>query len=122
MPAIDFREARSGLRLVEVLELVGFAPCWRRGDQVRGPCPVHGSRTARSRSFAAHLGKGVWHCFRCGAGGNVLDLWVAVTRQGVHAAVIDLYRRLGREVPWLPQPPAPGRRGERREKSTMPDP
>jgi DNA primase len=121
MPGIDFRQARSQLRLSEVLELVGFVPCWRGGDQVRGPCPVHRSRGPRSRSFAAHLGRGVWHCFRCGAGGNVLDLWVALTRQPLHAAVIDWYGRLGREVPWLPRP-APGRRADRREKSTMPDP
>jgi DNA primase len=101
MPGIDFREARSRLRLVEVLELVGFEPRSRNGDQVRGPCPIHGSRTPRSRSFAAHLGKGLWYCFRCGAGGNALDLWVALTRQKLHAAVIDLYTRLGRELPWL---------------------
>ena len=122
MPGLDFRQARSQVRLAEVLELVGFAPCWRWGEQVRGPCPVHGSRAPRSRSFAAHLGKGVWHCFGCGAGGNVLDLWVAVTRQPLPAAVIDLYGRLGRAVPWLPRPAAPGRRAGRREKSTMPDP
>jgi DNA primase len=103
MSSIDFRAARALVRLAEVLELVGFAPCWRRADQVRGPCPVHRSQAPRSRSFAAHLGRGVWHCFRCGAGGNVLDLWVAVTRQQLHAAVLDLYGRLGREVPRLPR-------------------
>jgi len=103
MPAIDFRAARAQVRLVEVLDLLGFAPCWRRADQVRGRCPVHRSQTPRCRSFAAHLGRGVWHCFRCGAGGNVLDLWVALTRQPLHAAVIDLYGRLGREGPWLPR-------------------
>jgi DNA primase len=120
MPGIDFRLARSQVRLVEVLELVGFVPTWRRGDQVRGPCPVHASRSPGSRSFAAHLGRGVWHCFRCGAGGNALDLWAAVTRQPLHTAVIDLYSRLVREVPWLPRPAA-RRRPERRETSTMPD-
>jgi DNA primase len=120
MPGIDFRLARSQIRLREVLELAGFVPSWRCGDQVRGPCPVHASQSPGSRSFAAHLGRGVWHCFRCGTGGNVLDLWAAVTRQPLHAAVIDLYGRLGREVPWLPQPAA-RRRPERREKSTMPD-
>ena len=121
MPGIDFRQARSQLRLPQVLKLVGFVPCWRCADQVRGPCPVHCAQAPRSRSFAAHLGKGVWHCFRCGAGGNVLDLWAAVTRQSLHAAVIDLYKQRGREVPWLPRP-APGRRADRREKSTMPHP
>jgi DNA primase len=98
-----------------VLDLLGFEPTERHGAQLRGPCPVHRSRTAGSRSFAAHLGKGAWHCFRCGAGGNALDLWVAVTRQPVHAAVLDLCLRLGREVPWL-------RRPRQQEKQAMPEP
>jgi hypothetical protein len=29
----------------------------------------------------------------------LLDLWLAVTHQTLHAGVIDLYTRLGREVP-----------------------
>ena len=120
MPGIDFREARSRVRLQEVLQLIGFEPRSRWQDQVRGGCPVHRSQGPQSRSFAAHLGRGLWHCFRCGAGGNVLDLWVAVTRQQLHAAVIDLYRRLGREVPWLP--PASVRRARPKEKPTMSDP
>ena len=122
MPGIDFREARSRLPLSEVLELIGFEPRWRNGDEVRGPCPVHRSRTSTSRSFAAHLQKGVWQCFRCGAGGNVLDLWLAVTRQALHAGVIDLYTRLGRAVPWLPRTAVSVRPVGRREKPTMPDP
>ena len=97
-----------------MLELLGFQAQQRHGDQVRGRCPVHGSRTAPSRSFATHLGKNVWHCFTCGAGGNALDLWAAVTRQELHAAVLDLCERLGCAVPWLP---APGGR-----KNTMSDP
>jgi DNA primase len=101
MPGIDFRAARARLRLAEVLALLDFVPHTRHGDQVRGACPVHGSRSPASRAFAAHLGKQVWHCFRCGAGGNALDLWAAVTRQPLHAAVLDLYHRLGRDVPWL---------------------
>ena len=118
MPGIDYRAARSQLRLAEVLDLLGFEPCERRGDQVRGRCPVHESRSARSRSFTAHLGKHAWHCFSCGASGNALDLWVAVTRQPVYAAVLDLYTRLGRDVPWLPS----SRRVCQQERSTMPEP
>ncbi len=107
MPGIDFREVRAQLRLAEVLALLGFVPRTRRGHQRRGPCPVHRSRSAVSRSFAAHLGKDVWHCFGGGAGGNALDLWVAVTGQGLHAAALDLCQRLGRDVPWLPPPRSP---------------
>ena len=120
MPLVDLRQAREEIRLDWVLGLLGWRPRERRGEQVRGPCPLHGSTAPRSRSFSAHLGRGVWHCFHCGAGGNVLDLWVAVTRQQLHAAVIDLYRRLGREVPW--RPPASVRRARPKEKPTMSDP
>ena len=101
MPAIDYRAARALLPLADVLTLLGFVPQRRWGVQLRGPCPVHGSRSATSRSFAAHLGKNAWHCFRCGAGGKALDLWAAVTRQPLHAAVLELCERLGRDVPWL---------------------
>jgi DNA primase len=102
MPGIDYRAARAQLRLAAVLDLLGFEARQRSGDQVRGCCPVHGSRTPHSRSFAAHLGKNVWHCFTCGAGGNALDLWAAVTRQDLYTATIDLCSRLGGDVPWLP--------------------
>jgi DNA primase len=119
MPGIDFREARARLALAEVLALIGFEPRWQWGEQLRGPCPVHRSRSPTSHAFAAHLDKGVWHCFACGAGGNVLDLWVAVTRQPLHAAVIDLCQRLGKEVPWLPRRLSTARRTK---EPTMPDP
>jgi DNA primase len=114
MPGIDFREARARLHLAEALELLGFEPHSCVGNQVRGACPLHGSRAPRSRSFAAHLGKGLWHCFGCGAGGNVLDLWAQVTRQNVYEATIDLCRRLGRDVPWFGRIPE--------QEPTMPKP
>jgi DNA primase len=119
MPGIDFREARLRLRLAEVLDLVGFEPSSRWGDRRRGPCPVHGSHSPRSRSFSADLCKGIWHCFVCAAGGNVLDLWVALTKLPLHAAVIDLCQRLNQEVPWL----SPRRSTvPRAEERPMPDP
>jgi DNA primase len=101
MPAIDYRRARAELPLADVLELIGYQPRWRRGQQGRGPCPLHGSRAATSRSFAVHLGKNLFHCFGCGAGGNALDLWAALSRLPLHAAVLDLCQRLHHEVPWL---------------------
>jgi DNA primase len=101
MPAIDYRRARQQLPLVEVLQLIGYQPRWRRGEQWRGGCPRHESQSRTSRAFAVHLGKNVYHCFRCGPGGNALDLWVALTRLPLHAAVLDLCERLHCAVPWL---------------------
>jgi DNA primase len=127
MRGIDFREARARVRIAEVLALMGFQQGRLLGARLRGPCPLHRSRSATSRVFAAQLEKNVYHCFRCGASGNALDLWAAWTGQGLHAAVVDLYQRLGREVPWLCwssrraawQAPVPGAKGEFR---TMHDP
>jgi DNA primase len=101
MPLLDLRQARQQIRLGWVLGLLGWRPREHHGEQVRGACPLHGSTSPRSRSFSAHLGRGVWHCFRCGAAGNALELWARVTGQGLYQAVLDLYDRLGQEVPWL---------------------
>ena len=84
-----------------------FVPSTRHGRQVRGPCPVHGSQSPRSRSFAAHLERHCWHCFRCGAHGNALDLWAAVTKRPLYEAALDLCRRLHLDIPWLPARPRP---------------
>ena len=106
MPLVDMRQARREIRLGWVLGLLGWRPRERKGEQVRGACPLHGSTSPRSRSFAAHLGRGVWQCFRCQAAGNALELWARATGQGLYQAVLDLYDRLGQEVPWL-QPASP---------------
>ena len=123
MPAIDYRRARAELRLADVLKVIGYEPRSRLGQQRRGPCPLHGSRSATSRVFAVHLGKNLYHCFRCGAGGNALDLWAALRRLPPHAAVLDLCERLHPAVPWLHDAkPTGGRRDAQLPEETRPMP
>jgi DNA primase len=100
MPGVDFRQVRSLVGMSDVLALVGWRARTRRGEQLRGRCPLHGSRSPTSRCFAVHLGKGVYHCFRCGASGNALDLYAAMTRQTIYQAALELCGRLGHSVPW----------------------
>lgn len=75
---INFKELRENVRIADVLQRhnvqlkVG-------GDKATGLCPLptHPVRTdnrKRSPSFSVQLTKGIWHCFGCGAAGNVLDL------------------------------------------------
>jgi len=109
MPGIDYTELRRRLTLGQVLELLHFVPSSRCRAQVRGPCPVHGSHTPRSRSFAAHLERHCWQCFRCGAHGNALDLWAAATKLPLYEAALDLCRRLHLDVPWLGARPSAAR-------------
>ena len=104
MPGIDFVLLRREVSLASVLDLVGFRATTRQGPQLRGPCPVHGSTSRRSRSFAAHVDKQCWQCFRCGACGNALDLYVGVTKLPLYAAALELCARLHLAVPWRPGP------------------
>jgi DNA primase len=108
MPGIDFTVLRRQVTLAQVLDLVGFRPVSRHGPQWRGPCPVHGSSSPRSRSLAVHVEQQCWHCFRCGAGGNALDLYLAVTKQPIYPGALELCARLQLPVPWR-TPPARGR-------------
>jgi DNA primase len=101
MPGIDFAELRSRIQILRVLDLAEFVVVTRLGDQVRGPRPIHGSSSTHSRSFSANLRKNTFRCFRCGATGNQLDLWVAITKLPLHEAAIDLCARLGLETPYI---------------------
>jgi DNA primase len=104
MPSIDFAEVRARIRMAQVLELVGFVAVSRMGDQVRGPCPIHGSSSPRSRSFSANLRRSTFQCFRCGAAGNQLDLWVAISKLPLHQAAAELCACGNRNAtPW-PRP------------------
>jgi DNA primase len=101
MPGIDYAELRGMVTIAQVLELAGFVASEASGDQVRGPCPVHRSSAAGSRSFSANVIKNTFRCFKCGAAGNQLDLWMAVTKLPLHDAAKDLCVRLGVDVPLI---------------------
>lgn len=103
MPGVDFEILRSEITMQQVLNLLSFDPTSIRGDQLRGPCPIHGSKPPRSRSFSVNLQSRRFQCFRCGARGNQLELWAAARELGIHEAAIDLCQHLGRDVPWIHQ-------------------
>jgi DNA primase len=100
MPSLSFAEVRARIPSAEVLNLIGFVPCERSGDQLRGPCPIHRSSTPTSRSFSANLKLHVYKCFKCGSQGNQLDLDASVTKQGLFEAAVALCEQLHHEIPW----------------------
>jgi DNA primase len=104
VPGIDFRAIREQISMAQVLALIDFEPQTACGPALRGPCPIHGSHTSRSRSFAVQLQRKVYRCFRCGCAGNHLDLYAAVTQQSVYQAALDLCAKLHQPVPWLAVP------------------
>ena len=100
MLRIDYRRLRTLVSMADVLRLLRFQPTWRRGAQLRGPCPVPGCRSTK-RTFSVHLTKQVYRCFACGSHGNPLDLWVAVRCLPLHQAALDLCRTISLSPPWL---------------------
>jgi transposase-like protein len=99
-PSIDFTAVRAAITLAEVLALLHFVPNRTRAAEQRGPCPVHGTdNAARSQCFSANVAQNLWHCFKCGKGGNALALWMAATGLNVYDAAVDLCQRLGRPLP-----------------------
>jgi DNA primase len=101
MPGVNFAVVREKVAMTTVLELLQFEPVSARGDQLRGPCPLHESQGPRSRSFSVNVQRGRYQCFRCGSRGNALDLWAAVHKLPLHAAAIDLCQQARIDVPWI---------------------
>jgi transposase len=91
--AIDFPYLRSQITLERVLRHLGYFDRLRgSGPQRRGPCPVHGAKRDRGRTFSVHLGKNVHQCFHppCGVSGNVLDLWCQIHQLTTYEGAIHL--------------------------------
>jgi len=101
MPGVDFDVLRQRISMEDVLRLLKFEASSRRGDQLRGACPVHGSSTCRSRSFSVNVRLGRYHCFGCGSRGNALELWSAASGLSVYEAAVELSQLLGQELPWI---------------------
>jgi transposase len=90
---IDFAALRAQVSMEQVLTHLGcFNQLHGPGPQKRGPCPLHGGKASRPRSFSVNLTKKVFQCFHppCAAKGNVLDLWAAVHGMPLYQAAIHL--------------------------------
>jgi DNA primase len=73
---VDFKAMRRDLSFRQVLQYYKVE-VKARGVQHHGFCPLPSHNGKRnSPSFSAHLEKGIFHCFGCGAKGNVLDFAV----------------------------------------------
>ena len=86
---VSFAEIKSRVGLAQVLRCYQVDWLRRSGlGQYRGRCPIH--RGQGREAFHVHLERGVFHCFACGAGGNVLDLVAAMEGCSIRAAALRL--------------------------------
>jgi DNA primase len=101
MPGVDFERVRTAITMKQVLDLVGFEPAHRSGEQWYGRCPLHESRSGHRHSFSVNVALGRYFCHGCRSHGNQLELWAAATKRPLHQAAIDLCHRLGCDIPWI---------------------
>lgn len=70
---LSFSFLKRRVSILDVLNEKGIdRPFKKRGDQLFGPCPVHGGDNPNA--FVINLSKNIWRCFtRCDAGGDVVE-------------------------------------------------
>ena len=100
-------ELRSAADIVEVIG--EHTKLKKAGRSWKGLCPFHNERTP---SFTVDRDKGLYHCFGCGAGGDVIHFVRQIDRLDFPEAVEALAQRFGVSIPRR----ARGPRDERREK------
>jgi DNA primase len=82
---------------VDIVEVVGHhVSLTRAGQNLKGLCPFH---QEKSPSFTVSPSRQIFHCFGCGAGGNVFTFLMRITGENFPETVRDLARKLGIDVP-----------------------
>lgn len=79
-----------------VLVIQDYVPLKRSGNSYKGLCPFHAEKTP---SFTVNREKGFFHCFGCGAGGNVFKFLELHEKLGFQEAVKLLAARFGIALP-----------------------
>src|SRR3989339_505316 len=93
IPAQTIEEIRKKSDIVKVIS--EYVPLRKRGRSHLGLCPFHSEKTP---SFTVSEEKQLFHCFGCGAGGNIFDFIMQIDNLGFAEAVRELGEKLGIEV------------------------
>lgn len=82
---------------VDIVEVVGaFVVLQRAGRNFKAPCPFHHEKTP---SFIVSPDKQIFHCFGCGAGGNVFSFLMKQEKKDFLEVVEMLAEQVGVEIP-----------------------
>ncbi|HEY7128465.1 MAG TPA: DNA primase [Nitrospira sp.] len=81
---------------IDIVDIVGqHVSLTRAGQNLKGLCPFH---QEKSPSFSVSPSRQIFHCFGCGAGGNVFTFLTRITGASFPETVRDLGRKVGIEV------------------------
>jgi len=80
----------------DIVEVIGqHVSLTRAGQNLKGLCPFH---QEKSPSFTVSPSRQIFHCFGCGAGGNVFTFLTRITGASFPETVRELGRKVGIEV------------------------
>ena len=85
---VDFQEVKDHVAISAVLGTYGIK-LEGTGANLRGRCPLHDGEKD-GRSFSVNPNKGLFFCFSCKKGGNVLDLVSALDGLSIRNAALKL--------------------------------
>ncbi len=81
----------------DIVSVIGeYVPLKRKGANYQGLCPFH---TEKTPSFSVSPTKQIYHCFGCGAGGNVFKFMMEIEHLTFPEAVEKLAKRAGVTLP-----------------------
>lgn len=93
---VDFKEIKEKVSMEEILDHYGLLKgLKRRKYELIGFCPIHDQNHYNKNSFCVSTVKNNWHCFSCGAGGNVLDFVAAMEKVSIRQAGLLIQKRFG---------------------------
>ena len=82
---------------IDVVEVVSdYVRLKRNGRRWEGLCPFHEEKTP---SFSVDAEKGLYHCFGCKAGGDVIRFVMNIDNLDFPEAVVRLAQRFGVQLP-----------------------
>ena len=93
IPDDKVREVRERAPILEVVS--SYISLKKSGANYQGCCPFHGEK---SPSFNVNPARGIFHCFGCGAGGNVVTFVMKMEGLNFPQAVKHLAKRVGVEI------------------------
>lgn len=71
---VTFKDIKEKVSIEEILNHYNLIEgLKRKGNELIGYCPIHDKNHYNKNSFSVNTEKNIWHCFSCGAGGNILD-------------------------------------------------
>ncbi|MCX5907806.1 MAG: DNA primase [Deltaproteobacteria bacterium] len=94
IPEEKITEIKGKASIVEIIS--DFVSLKKSGKNHLGLCPFHAERTP---SFTINEEKGIFHCFGCGAGGNLFNFLMRANNLNFPEAVKEVARRYGIALP-----------------------